>query len=278
MEFSCGWEILLGQAEVINWLKSKPDKLTSMRYAGEFKPAGGVVDEGESMEEAARRELHEEFLRPVGCGLPDSAKLRAFSVKQTRPIRSRSNVIYNFVALAEENQWLRDLDVDAVNEALAAHRRHFKNLVEGGKYWDLSPSEKELVAPEIHQIAWVPLREAVRYCMQSMVPGHFVNDYQRDEFARYRKKSRDPMFITAAALIELETFPTVDSLMQYSETVSLDDIRRDEQWLFAGMTARDVDEASAKRAKASSGISPAFKTPDQIVQLRLSRTTPRAKL
>jgi hypothetical protein len=32
--FDSGWEILLGQSEVINWLKSKPEKLTTMRYAG----------------------------------------------------------------------------------------------------------------------------------------------------------------------------------------------------------------------------------------------------
>lgn len=278
MEFSCGWEVLLGQGEVINWLKSQPDKLTSMRYAGEFKPAGGVVDDGESVEEAARRELHEEFLRPVGCGLPDSARLRAFSVKQTRPIRSRSNIIYNFVALAEENPWLQDLDVDAVNEALSAHRRQFKELVESGKYWDMPPSERELFAPEIHQVAWVPLREAVRYCMQSMVPGHFVNEYQRDEFARYKKKARDPMFITAAALVELETFPTADALIRHSETVSLDEIRRAEQWLFTGMTAQDVDEAFAQRAKGGAGINPSFKKPEQIAQLRQSRSMGSARL
>lgn len=278
MEFLCGWEVLLGQAEVINWLKATPDKLTSMRYGGEFKPAGGVIDDGESVEDAARRELYEEFLRPLGRGLPDTAQLRAFSVKQTRPIRSRSNIIYNFVALAEENPWLQELDVDAVNDALTAHRRQFKTLVESGKYWDLPKSEKELFAPEIHQIAWVPLREAVRYCMQSMVPGYFVNDYQREEFARYKKQNRDPMFITAAALIELDAFPTSESLIQYSRTVSLDEMRKSEQWLFTGMTSEEVDKVFAARAKNTDGVNPSFKKPELIAELRRSRSHIQAKL
>merc|ERR1712080_515351 len=103
--------------------------------------------------------------------------------------------------------------------------------------------------------------------MQSMVPGYFVNDYQRREFARYEKQHRDPMFITAAALIELETFPTAGSLVDYSQTVSLHAMRQDEQWLFTGMTSEDVDRAFAKRATRSSGMNPSFKRPELIAEL-----------
>ena len=36
LDFTCGWEILMGQAEVKNYLKSTPDNPVTMRYAGEY--------------------------------------------------------------------------------------------------------------------------------------------------------------------------------------------------------------------------------------------------
>ena len=79
---------------VVNWLRSTREKLETMRYGGEFKLAGGNVDEGESVEACAKRELVEEFLRPAETQVPPEAiVLRPFSVKQTRPIRSRSKYV-----------------------------------------------------------------------------------------------------------------------------------------------------------------------------------------
>jgi hypothetical protein len=34
------FQVLMGQAEVINWMKSTPEKLVTMRYAGEWKLPG----------------------------------------------------------------------------------------------------------------------------------------------------------------------------------------------------------------------------------------------
>ena len=47
--FTSGWQVLMGQAEVVNWLRSTERKQALMRYAGEFKFAGGAVDPGESV-------------------------------------------------------------------------------------------------------------------------------------------------------------------------------------------------------------------------------------
>ena len=114
MIFDCGWEVLCGQSVVVNYMRSSPDKLVTMRYAGEYKLAGGNVDQGETIVAAAFRELSEEF-GTVGQPIPvESAVLRPFITKQTRPIRSRSNLMHNFVALADENEWLETLDIDAV--------------------------------------------------------------------------------------------------------------------------------------------------------------------
>ena len=54
--------------------------------------------------------------------------------------------MHNFVALAEENEWLRTLDVDAVNVDLAARREYFEGLLASGEFWGLSTEEKEKVS------------------------------------------------------------------------------------------------------------------------------------
>jgi 8-oxo-dGTP pyrophosphatase MutT (NUDIX family) len=68
----------------------------------QFSPNSALI-------QAARREIQEEFgitLPPEGRG----SRLRLFSVKQTRPVRNVSNLMYNYVALDTENPWLRQLD------------------------------------------------------------------------------------------------------------------------------------------------------------------------
>lgn len=119
-----------------------------MRYAGEWKLAGGNVDVGETIAQAAARELQEEFLEPLGFKLPETAVLRPFTVKQTRAVRSRSNLMHCFIgleklhfavpdntllpktlALEDENPWLRDLTVERMNLSLELRREKFRKLV-----------------------------------------------------------------------------------------------------------------------------------------------------
>lgn len=45
IEFTSGWEVLMHQSETINWLRSEPGKLRTLRYAGEWKLFGGIVDQ-----------------------------------------------------------------------------------------------------------------------------------------------------------------------------------------------------------------------------------------
>jgi 8-oxo-dGTP pyrophosphatase MutT (NUDIX family) len=58
--FTSGWEVLMGQSEVLNWMRSSSDTRAQMRYGGEYKFAGGSQDEGETIVETAVRELEEE--------------------------------------------------------------------------------------------------------------------------------------------------------------------------------------------------------------------------
>lgn len=275
IQFECGWEVLLGQAEVINWLKTTPAQYKTMRYAGEWKLAGGNVDANETIETAAKRELQEEFLDPLNLQLPANAMLRPFVTKQTRPIRSRSNLMHCFIALEEENQWLQQLDVAALNRGLEQRRTTFQSLSlkEDGSvkesFYQLSASDREAVTPEVRQVKWVPLRDAVRDALSSMSPNTFVNDYQRESFRKYGKKRRDPMFISAAILMELEGFPNSKAVVDYCESVDLVALTKEEQWLFQGMDGTAVAEAFKKRM--GTGTNPSFKNPDFVAQLRSQR-------
>lgn len=277
--FDSGWEVLLGQATVVNWLKTTPQKLRIMRYAGEWKLAGGNVDEGESVVAAARRELHEEFLAPLGIRRISDAdvRIRPFVTKQTRPIRDISNMMNCFVALEDENQWLKDLDVADVNRGLARRRRRFarESMDKDGRpspsFYQKSVAEREELTPEVHEIQWMPLRDALRHMLSSMVPGTRVNAFQKKSFEKYGRTRRDPMFITGAILMELETFPDEASLLRYCRRVDLDELTRNEQWLFDGMNAEDVANAFRQRRPTDSPTNPVFKSSELVKSLKLAR-------
>ena len=106
--FESGWEVLMAQNEAVNWMRSTATAVKLMRYPAEWKFAGGNLESGESEEAAAVRELDEELLRPCGIDLRAAGGAAACTLipmccKQTRPIRGRSNLITNFVLLADEH-------------------------------------------------------------------------------------------------------------------------------------------------------------------------------
>jgi len=277
-EFTSNWEVLLGQSEVINWLKSTPEKLSVMRYAGEFKLAGGNVDKGETVEAAAKRELAEEFLRPAETQVPpEEIKLRPFSVKQTRPIRSRSNLMFNFVAIAEENPWLNNLNIDEVNLALEERRQAFFDEIRkpDSKYFSYDKSKKEELSPEVYQLRWVPLEEAFEHCLTSVVPDVFVNEWQEREFNRLGRKHRDPLIMTGATLIELESFPSVGDLLDFCQNVNHEQLCREEQWLFDGMTNEEVVKVFKARLGVNNTVNPSFLPLSMVADRRAMRAKKR---
>ena len=90
----------MAQNEVVNWLRSTPEKIVTMRYPGEFKFAGGNVEEGK-VPWTPPRELYEELLNPCQITLPKNG-VQAICGEQT-PIRGRSNMMFNYVLFADEN-------------------------------------------------------------------------------------------------------------------------------------------------------------------------------
>ncbi|CAJ1440540.1 unnamed protein product [Effrenium voratum] len=149
-QFHSSWQVLMGQAEVQNWMRSTPGQEVAMRYPGEWKFAGGVVDPGETPQQAAMRELEEEFQITVAL-TEATCKLRLMSIKQTRPIRNVSNIMYNYVAAAEENPWLQELNLKDVNHSLGSRRQRFAESLQGGNFYTLGKEEQEKLAPEIHE-------------------------------------------------------------------------------------------------------------------------------
>ena len=51
-------------------------------------------------------------------------------------------MMFNFVALASENPWLANLNVEQVNKALAARRTAHASLVASGDFWRLDRAAK----------------------------------------------------------------------------------------------------------------------------------------
>lgn len=248
LEFKSSWEVLMGQSEVQNWLKSTATETAVMRYPGEMKFPGGAKDETDpSMEAVARRELEEEF----HTNIPSDAKLRLFSVKRTKPVRGVSFMMHNYVALADENPWLQNLNVNTVNAALSERRSRFQASVKEQSFWGLSRSQKEALSPEVQRVEWIPIRDAAWHAMTSKAAGIFVNDFQRTEFERLGVKARDPMFQTMVVLLELDGCPTKDDLIAHCDALpSASQLASDATTRFLGVDPKKVAEEDDARLLA----------------------------
>ena len=220
--------------------------------------------------QAAKRELSEEFLVPLCTLNLDDTNIRPFTIKQTRPVRSRSNMMLCYIALESENEWLKRLDVEKTNERLRQRRATFNNIVkrDGMSFYEnTSKEEREKITPEVHQIQWMSLRDAVRHALSSLCQEEvYVNDFQKNMFQKLHRRRRDPMFITAALLMELETFPDELSVIEYCKSNSLQSLRHSEQWLFNGMTEEDTKQAFVNRYK--NGFNKTFKGPATVKRLK----------
>jgi len=267
------WEVLLGQNEVINFVRSEPERRVLQRYPGELKFAGGNLDPGESFEQAARRELEEEFLGPADLSLPGSAVLRPLCVKQTLPIRSKSNILANFVALEAENPWLRALDdVRPANARLQQRKAQFLAMVAEGRV-PATEAAREAVAPEVRRLTWVPLSEAIFLMLSTMSESAaevFVDGWQRDELRRLGVRRRDPMFMSACVLLDVAAYADEAALQRHAPVGegALVAERARVQWLFDGMTDADV---LLEGSRAKGEPAEMIKSMPEVLRLRAER-------
>eukprot|EP01045_Picozoa_sp_COSAG04_P031556 COSAG04_NODE_5881_length_1465_cov_1.560029_1_plen_220_part_00 len=199
--------------------------------AGEWKFPGGSVDAGETLEQAAARELAEEF----ELSLPASALLRPFTVKYTRAIQGRSYTMFNFMAAADENPWLAELDLDEVNARLAAKREHFAGLLESGEFWQLDKEGREAVSPEVRSVQWLDIADAVEVCLTSkntsLTP---VNEWQERAYAEHGITARDPMYATMFTIKDVESAGSEDGLRAAAREFDVAEARAKSAARFAG--------------------------------------------
>eukprot|EP00924_Labyrinthula_sp_SR-Ha-C_P005003 snap_masked-scaffold_1-processed-gene-18.24-mRNA-1 protein AED:0.12 eAED:0.14 QI:0/-1/0/1/-1/1/1/0/280 len=201
------YEILFGQNEVINWLKSANDNsLQVMRYPGEFKLPGGRQDKGESLHETAVRELAEEFMLK-----PKNIVFQELTTVQTKPVNGRSYIMHNFVAFEHENPWIKSLDeksIRGLNSVLSKKRQRFYEEKQVENFWknwkNLSLTEKEKRSPEVVKIEWLGLARAIKFCLTTKCKDiYYLNSFQENEFKTYAIEKRDPMYATLIVLLKL---------------------------------------------------------------------------
>jgi 8-oxo-dGTP pyrophosphatase MutT (NUDIX family) len=146
-EFGSGLQVLMGQIEVVNWVRSSPKNTIIMRYAGEYKFAGGSKGEAETLADTARRELSEEFAIEV----PPSAVIPPFRGNSTRAFKGESFLMYNFVCF-DENEWLARVEHGDSKPTASSKTESFPGAFFGKVLEYMDKEQREEVSPEMHRI------------------------------------------------------------------------------------------------------------------------------
>jgi hypothetical protein len=150
-------------------------------------------------------------------------------------VKNRSDVIFYYAIHEDENPWLRSFSTDACNAALQARREAFGERVRDGTFWGMSRTEREAWSPEVAEVAWVDVGEALR---MAYLP--HANEYQAREFARLGLSKRDPIFLTLASLMEVEALPSVRSLVREAACRDAASARAQALWLKENLVEQEV--------------------------------------
>lgn len=203
LTFKENYDVLVGQATVINYFRSKPGApRTIMRYPGEMRLPGGKVETSDSgLSASACRELCEEFL--IDYDLALSTVLHPIGAFQTRIVGGKSNMIVTFVALAEENAWLQDINLNARNTKLQAMAAAAEAQLDSGDWASLSSEARALLSPEFAELKWTKLSALVKTMQGSIAhPLQYVNHWQQKQFDLHEIQRRDPMSVSLGILIQ----------------------------------------------------------------------------
>ncbi|KAL1512425.1 hypothetical protein AB1Y20_005681 [Prymnesium parvum] len=265
-------QLLIGQYEVVNALRSERDKAVLMRFPGEWHMPGGAKRQADlGPLQTACRELQEEFLVGGGSGL----ELRATLFRKTamevavkdgvwqgggaesearrgdsgaeRVERSRYDV-YVFVADAADNAALQ-LNAEQINHALRRRRQQYERLKSSGAFWDLAPSAKAAVAPEVREVRWMSLSEALEL-MDPSKP--FVDEWQRDELRSCGSARREVPLVTVQLLRQLQQLGTFSAIRAASAEAAMEATARQRQLQSAA--PRRLRQPAAAGGEAEEGL------------------------
>lgn len=205
------WQVLLGQNEAINWLRSTRDQKVVMRYPGEWKfPGGAAEDEDCDFSNTAIRELNEEFLG-ISAPTDGRSKIHLFNTKLTMAVKEKRYRMYNFIALEDENEWLQHAHVEEINQKLDQRKQMFQQKLKDGTFWTLSRKEKLLYSPETYRVDWIDLHRAIHLMDISYSP--YVDTWQAKEFQSHGIATRDPMYQSQSVLLEIQDLRTREAIL-----------------------------------------------------------------
>jgi len=183
------WNVLMEQRQVKNWLRSSRNRTALMAWPGEYAFPGGAMEHSDTdMEETAKRELQEELL---GVQIPgDDFHVHLFDVISVKGW-NRSYMVHIYVAFDYVNKWLETLQVQHLNSNLDSRMREFQYMLSTNEYWSLTIEQKMFVSPEVHKFEWMPLRTALVMATSPYIK--YVNDFQFEEFQKYKVSKREPV-------------------------------------------------------------------------------------
>ena len=164
----------------------------------------------ESLEMTAIRELQEEFLG-ISCPINQiQSKMKLFNTKITLPIQGRQYCMHNYVIFDENNLW-NDSQIEIINFNLQKRKENFLKLLEDESYWNLTNQQKEEISPEIYQVKWMDINEAIEIMNSAQLNTlQYVNEWQKEEFEKYSITSRDPMYQSMITLSELNELSSIE--------------------------------------------------------------------
>lgn len=100
----------------------------------------------------------------------------------------------------------------------------------------------------------VTIRDAVWRAFTSMNSSLTpVNDWQKSQFELYDIRQRDPMFLTMLIALEIDTFPSLGSIIRHTDSLNAVDELQTSQWLHNGMSTQEVQTALSKRQMLGHG-------------------------
>lgn len=90
-------------------------------------------------------------------------------------------------------------------------------MLNDGSYWNLNIQQKEEISPEVYQVKWIDIDEAI-LIMESAeyFPIQYVNEWQQQEFEKYSISQRDPMYQSMMVLREIRELSTPEEIMNHS--------------------------------------------------------------